>query len=57
MYLIIFEDMVIQKTKTINEEYKANCIDGVIDIINITNPFKPTQFRDGQWFDILSEEE
>jgi len=57
MYLIIFEDMTIQKIKTINEEYKLNCIDGVIDIINITDPFKPTQFCDGQWVDILSEEE
>jgi hypothetical protein len=53
MYILIFEDGTIKKAEEISDGTIGACIDGYVDILNISsNP--PTQYCDGEWTEITN---
>lgn len=52
MYIYIFEDGTVNKTKTLSDGDLSSADDGFIDIIDISNPIEPKTYYSGQWHDL-----
>lgn len=52
MFLIMLDDGEIVASRTIGDDDLESCHIGVVDIICITDPNKPTQYHDGEWHEI-----
>ena len=48
-YLFIFEDGSILMSKSYCDGYLSACDNGLLDIIDITNPLSPSRYIDGEW--------
>lgn len=54
MYLIIFEDLSIQKAKSVSKDDLMACDDGYCQILDITDPENPTEYYQDEWKEIES---
>lgn len=52
MYVFIFEDGNITKEHEVSEGDLAACESGYVDILDITNPDKPTRYLDESWAEV-----
>lgn len=57
MYIFIFEDGTIKKGRMIISDDLLSVEDGILEIIDITEPKKPLYYHgDGEWKDLESAE-
>jgi hypothetical protein len=56
IYLVIFEDGEVRKTSMLQDEDLQSCDDGVLDVIDITNPKDPVNYVNGMWVTVPDAE-
>ena len=52
MYIIIFEDNQISRAASLDISLFEACDDGILDIVDISNPEAPTTYYSGQWHEL-----
>lgn len=52
MYIIVFEDGTLAKTDGVSEDLENACIDGFVDIIDISDNEDPKNLWNGRWNEI-----
>lgn len=49
MFLIIFEDGEIQSTREVSEDLTQGADDGLLDLLDVSDPENPMRWWDGEW--------
>jgi hypothetical protein len=49
MFLIIYENGIIEKNESYTEEDIESCDNGIMQLIDITNPKSPLEYYDKEW--------
>ncbi len=49
MYIVITEDGLVGSMKSVSSDDLSSANDGLLDIIDISNPEKPVTYYDGKW--------
>ncbi|MBD1555271.1 hypothetical protein HAQ04_28205 [Pseudomonas sp. C2L11] len=49
MYLMIFEDGEIKSAEEVGIDDTQAADDGLLDLIDISDPFNPTRYLGGEW--------
>ncbi|MBD1602519.1 hypothetical protein [Pseudomonas typographi] len=49
MYLMIFEDGEIKSAEEVGIDDTQAADDGLLDLIDISDPFNPTRYWGGEW--------
>jgi hypothetical protein len=49
MYLFMLDDGEIRRGSVIQEGDLSACDDGILDIVDISNPDNPLRYFDGKW--------
>ncbi|MBD1589743.1 hypothetical protein [Pseudomonas typographi] len=49
MYLMIFEDGEIKSAEEVGIDDTQAADDGLLDLIDISDPFNPTRYSGGEW--------
>lgn len=49
MFLVIFEDGEIQSTREAGEDLTQGADDGVLDLLDVSDPENPMRWWDGEW--------
>ncbi|MGF6595096.1 hypothetical protein [Pseudomonas sp. 2835] len=52
MYLLIFEDGEMKSAEDVTDDELRGADDGLLDIVDISEPFTPTRYVGGQWVDV-----
>jgi len=52
MYLLIFEDGEMKSAENVTEDDLRGADDGLLDIVDISEPFTPSRYQNGQWIEV-----
>ncbi|MGY4817999.1 hypothetical protein ACVNP3_18880 [Pseudomonas chlororaphis subsp. piscium] len=54
MYLIIFEGGDMKSAEDVSEDDLRGADDGLVDIVDISEPFTPMRYLSGEWIEVES---